>query len=62
MFGQMLFADMPFSSFGDPPRLDTGWRPIDGDDCSNSCWKKIETRCAEIEASDKPESNTEFLR
>ena len=62
MFGQLIFAEMPFSSFGDPPSVDTGWRPIDRDDCANSGWKKIETRCAEIEVSDKPEENWKVLR
>lgn len=40
MFGQTLFADIPFSEYGEPPRVDTGWVKYCKDPCASEEWVK----------------------
>ena len=40
MFGQMIFAELPFAEVGKPPYVETGWIKDGKEDCRNSGWVK----------------------
>lgn len=40
MFGQALFADIPFSDHGKPPHVETGWVKECKDPCAADGWAK----------------------
>lgn len=38
MFGQTLFADVPFSEMGKPPHVETGWIKDCKEPCAEAAW------------------------
>ena len=40
MFGQLIFADIPFADHGDMPVLDTGWHLVEKSPCESADWTK----------------------
>ena len=40
MFGQMIFAELPFAEVGDLPHVETGWIKDCKDPCRESGWAK----------------------
>ena len=40
MFGQMIFAELPFAEVGKPPHVETGWIKECKDPCADAGWIK----------------------
>ena len=40
MFGQALFAELPFATIGQPPYIETGWIKDCKDPCNAPGWSK----------------------
>jgi hypothetical protein len=57
IFGQALFADIPFSHIGDPPFVDTGWHGTSHSPCEQELWVKIPGKQSGIDKCEKPPTN-----
>jgi len=62
IFGQALFADIPFSELGKPPFVDTGWQDFPKDPCEGEAWVKLDSNCAEPVKLEKPPSNWTLIK
>ena len=62
MFGQLIFADIPFADHGDVPTLDDGWHLVDKRPCNETQWNKKETFCREFGGQDAPPTNWSRVR
>jgi hypothetical protein len=56
IFGQALFADIPFSELGKPPFVDTGWQDLPKDPCEEEAWVKVGSNCVDPIKIEKPTS------
>ena len=48
MFGQTLFAEVPFSVIGQPPFVDTGWHDSSKRPCDLAGWTKLDKNKVDI--------------
>ena len=46
MFGQLIFADIPFADHVWMPTLDSGWHEVEKDDCKLPGWNAQPSRTA----------------
>ena len=47
MFGQGLFAEVPFAEVGNPPYIHSGWIKVCKDPCNKAGWLKQEKKTAD---------------
>jgi hypothetical protein len=57
IFGQALFADIPFAEIGEPPFIDTGWLGTGPDPCDREPWVKVPKKQSGIDKCEKPPTN-----
>ena len=57
MFGQLIFADIPFADHGDVPTLDDGWHLVDKRPCNEPDWQKKEVFCRDFDKQESPATN-----
>ena len=57
MFGQALFAEVPFSEMGNPPHVETGWIKDCKDPCADAGWTKRDRNIVDTLACDANTNN-----
>ena len=62
IFGQALFADIPFSEMGKPPFVDTGWQDFPKDPCEEEAWVKLGSNCVDPIKIEKPTSEWTVIK
>ena len=62
MFGQMLFAELPFAEMGNPPHVDTGWIKDCKDPCTAPGWSKQERNSVNTIPCDQPTTNWTLIK
>ena len=62
MFGQMIFAELPFAEVGNPPRVETGWIKVCKDPCKTTGWSKQEKNTVNTAPCDQPTTNWTFIK
>lgn len=65
MFGQMLFAELPFASMGNPPYVERGWikdcaekNVWEKQDKAESQWQLVDRAVSDWEKQDRNDVNT----
>ena len=57
MFGQLIFADIPFADHVWMPSLDDGWHEVNKDDCTLPGWDNQPKQDCDFTVIDRPETN-----
>ena len=57
MFGQLIFADIPFADHLWMPTLDGGWHEVEKDDCKFPGWGTQPKQDCDFTVIDRPETN-----
>lgn len=62
MFGQMIFAELPFAEVGNPPYVETGWIKVCKDPCTAPGWSKQERNNVNTIPCDQPTTNWTLIK
>ena len=62
MFGQLIFADIPFAEHAWMPSLDGGWHDVVKDDCHLSDWQNQSKQDCNFTVLDRPETNWSHVK
>ena len=62
MFGQMIFAELPFAEVGNPPRVETGWIKVCKDPCKTTGWSKQDRNNVRTVPCDQSTTNWTLIK
>jgi len=57
VFGQLVFAEIPFADHVWGPSLDNGWHEVKKDDCKLTVWEEQKPTDCDFTSSYRPATN-----
>ena len=57
MFGQLVFAELPFADHGGMPVLDIDWHEVNQKPCGDPIWNKKVASCRRLRLAEPPQLN-----
>ena len=62
MFGQLVFAELPFADHGGMPVLDLDWHEVNQKPCGDPIWNKKVASCRRPEAQPSPATKWNLVK